>query len=140
MRDPSTKTVFVPSCLSVWIQHLQVPIYAKLVSAPAIEAIQYEQKKLTRNIENNVFTGQPRPEHDAAWAKLLERTIETNIQCMPTDCLAAIAIKISEKELSHLEDPSIAFKDGSGYLGELSVYHELHCVVCSFSGLMLSAC
>lgn len=42
-------------------------------TAPAKSAISYERKKLMRNIEDNVFTGQPRPEHDAAWTRLVER-------------------------------------------------------------------
>lgn len=41
----------------------------------------------------------------------------------------AMTIKISGEELSHLPDSSIAFKDGSGYIAELAVYHELHCIV-----------
>ena len=37
--------------------------------------------------------------------------------------------KISAEELAHLPDTSIPFADGSGYIAELAVYHELHCVV-----------
>lgn len=48
-----------------------------------------------------------------------------------------MTIKISEEELSHLTDPSIAFKDGSGYIAELAVYHELHCIVCVSNPLLL---
>lgn len=40
-----------------------------------------------------------------------------------------MTIKISADELSHLPDDSIAMKDGSGYIAELTVYHELHCIV-----------
>ena len=29
-----------------------------------------------------------------------------------------------------LGETSVAFRDGSGFIGELAVYHELHCVVC----------
>ncbi|KAL4943309.1 hypothetical protein BDV06DRAFT_211162 [Aspergillus oleicola] len=39
-----------------------------------------------------------------------------------------MTIKITPEELSHLPDPSIPFADGSGYIAELAVYHELHCV------------
>jgi hypothetical protein len=40
-----------------------------------------------------------------------------------------MAIKISAQELAQLGEPSIAFKDGSGYLAEMAVFHELHCIV-----------
>lgn len=47
-----------------------------------------------------------------------------------TNCeYTAMTIKISKEELSNLPDSSIAFKDGSGYIAELAVYHELHCIV-----------
>jgi hypothetical protein len=41
----------------------------------------------------------------------------------------AIAIKISKDELHQLGEDSIEFADGSGYVAELAVYHELHCIV-----------
>jgi hypothetical protein len=41
----------------------------------------------------------------------------------------AMAIKLSAQELAHLGEPSIALKDGSGYLAEMAVFHELHCIV-----------
>ncbi len=41
----------------------------------------------------------------------------------------AITIKISAHELSLVNDTSIALADGSGYLAEPVVYHELHCLV-----------
>lgn len=40
-----------------------------------------------------------------------------------------MTIKISQAELDVLDDHSIALRDGSGYIGELAVYHELHCIV-----------
>lgn len=43
------------------------------LTAPAKHVISYEQRRLKRDIENNVFTGDPRPEFDAAWKYLLER-------------------------------------------------------------------
>ena len=36
--------------------------------------------------------------------------------------------RFSEEELHRLNQTSLALKDG-GYIGELGVYHELHCVV-----------
>jgi len=43
--------------------------------------------------------------------------------------LVAITIKISKDELSMLNESSIAFKDGSGFIAETAVFHELHCIV-----------
>lgn len=40
-----------------------------------------------------------------------------------------MTINITSEELANLPDPSIAFKDGTGYIAELAVYHELHCIV-----------
>ena len=39
-----------------------------------------------------------------------------------------MTLKISAEELSHLHEESIAFADGSGYIAEMAVYHELHCI------------
>jgi hypothetical protein len=44
-----------------------------------------------------------------------------------------MTIKISNEEMELLdEEKSIKFADGSGYIAEPSVYHELHCIVCMF--------
>jgi hypothetical protein len=40
-----------------------------------------------------------------------------------------MAIKISSEELALLGEASVAFADGSGYLAEMAVFHELHCIV-----------
>jgi hypothetical protein len=42
---------------------------------------------------------------------------------------SAIAIKISKSELDKIDGTSIALLDGSGYIAETAVYHELHCIV-----------
>ena len=38
-------------------------------------------------------------------------------------------IKITKQELDRVGQPSIALRDGSGYIAELGVFHELHCLV-----------
>lgn len=42
-----------------------------------------------------------------------------------------MVIKVTGDELSKFNegDTTVAFKDGSGFLAEMSVYHELHCIV-----------
>ncbi|KAI1324465.1 hypothetical protein F5Y16DRAFT_380994 [Xylariaceae sp. FL0255] len=85
----------------------------QLIYSPAIESIAYERVELHRSIEpDNIYTGEPRPEHDNAWIELIK----------------PLAIKISANELRQLGEQSIAFKDGSGYLAEMAVFHELHCI------------
>jgi hypothetical protein len=43
--------------------------------------------------------------------------------------MVAVNIKILPEEMDRLGTSSIKLRDGSGYVGLLSVYHELHCVV-----------
>ncbi|KAM3078903.1 hypothetical protein ACMFMF_003831 [Clarireedia jacksonii] len=80
--------------------------------AKADGALEYKKSRLTVDIDANVYTGPPRPVHDEAWSRLPQ----------------PIAIKISKDELHQLGENSIEFADGSGYVAELSVYHELHCI------------
>ncbi|KAF2497000.1 hypothetical protein BU16DRAFT_345995 [Lophium mytilinum] len=87
-------------------------IRPQLVYSPARSAIRYEKKRLVRNIKNNVYTGVPRPEHDQAWRRLIE----------------PITIRIARDELAKINETSIALRDGSGFIAETAVYHELHCI------------
>ncbi|KAJ5639011.1 uncharacterized protein N7484_006873 [Penicillium longicatenatum] len=105
--------------LGLWWRATQLEdicVRPKVSYSPAKHVISYEPTRLYRDIQHNVFSNDPRvepnPEFDAAWNHLIE----------------PMTIKISGEELSHLPDPSIAFKDGSGYIAELAVYHELHCI------------
>ncbi|KAI1387571.1 uncharacterized protein F4822DRAFT_406959 [Hypoxylon trugodes] len=90
-----------------------VCIRPKLSYSPATSSISYERRVLWRSIgPENVYTGKPRKELDEAWAELIK----------------PMAIKISSSELALLGESSIAFEDGSGYLAEMAVFHELHCI------------
>lgn len=40
-----------------------------------------------------------------------------------------MTIKVSQESLNRINETSIAFRDGSGFIAELAVYHELHCIV-----------
>jgi hypothetical protein len=44
------------------------------LAAPGKGAIEYQKVRLMRDLENNPYTGDPRPEFDEAWARLIERT------------------------------------------------------------------
>ncbi|KAJ5245945.1 hypothetical protein N7468_000928 [Penicillium chermesinum] len=111
--------------LGLWWRSSQlakVCVRPKLSYSPAKEAIKYELRRLHRALDHNNFTGEPRQEFDAAWNQILEPDL------LDPKHETAMTIKISQEELSHLSDESIAFQDGSGYIAELAVYHEIHCV------------
>ncbi|KAH4350602.1 hypothetical protein HBH98_051100 [Parastagonospora nodorum] len=85
----------------------------QLVWSPGTAAIEYDRVVLNRSIESeNVFAGKRTKAMDEAWAELIK----------------PMAIKISKKEIERLGETSISFRDGSGYLAEMAVFHELHCV------------
>lgn len=89
------------------------PCRSQLVYSPALEAIRYQRKTLWRSIENdNPYTGQPRLELDQAWHELMR----------------PMTTKISSREIDRIGESSIALADGSGFVAELAVYHELHCI------------
>ncbi|KAI0183598.1 hypothetical protein EV127DRAFT_486944 [Xylaria flabelliformis] len=88
-------------------------IRPKLIYSPATQSISYKKVELFRSIEDgNIYTGEPREELDKAWSELIK----------------PMAIKITAQELALLGKSSIAFNDGSGYLAEMAVFHELHCI------------
>ena len=84
--------------------------------APASGVVTYQ--KVTYDAELNgtsPFRGEPRPELDQAWRDLIKHA----------------NIRISEDELQRINRKTIELHDGSGYLGQLGVYHHLHCLVCA---------
>jgi Mycotoxin biosynthesis protein UstYa len=84
-----------------------------LAAAALDGAIQYERRRLFRPLDTE-FTGEARPEIDAAFARLLEPM--------------TIRITPEEYAIANLPGESLQLLDGSGYIGELVVYHELHCI------------
>ncbi|OTA99908.1 hypothetical protein M426DRAFT_66929, partial [Hypoxylon sp. CI-4A] len=75
-------------------------------------AIQYEMIPLDGEPKGSPFAGYPTPETEAAWGQLMK----------------GINIKIFPDEMERLGYTSLVMKDGSGFLGALGVYHELHCI------------
>ena len=73
----------------------------------------YESRTLYRSLNDNPYTGEPRPEHDDAWAKLVEPM--------------TIILSPEEYRKADLGDDTLEMDDGSGYISEMAVYHELHC-------------
>lgn len=66
--------VYVLGSFQVWLSH-GYKVSQLTVLAPALSAIRYQRKTLTRDIFNNTYTGNPRPELDEAWSYLLERKV-----------------------------------------------------------------
>ncbi|KAH9990673.1 hypothetical protein F4779DRAFT_623784 [Xylariaceae sp. FL0662B] len=60
------------------------------------------------------FGGHPRPELEKAWADLLG----------PMN----IRLELQDVQAFGREKTAVPLSDGSGYVGSLNVYHELHCV------------
>ncbi|KAF2229936.1 hypothetical protein EV356DRAFT_367735 [Viridothelium virens] len=84
----------------------------KMAYSPAQTAVQYTVKDLNWGRVASPYTGEPRPEVDQAWSRLLKSTM----------------VKISKEELNRMNRTSIALRDGSGYIGYLESNHMLHCV------------
>ena len=61
----------------------------------------------------NPYRGDPRPELDEAWHNLLENN----------------NIRLSKGELEKMNRTALELYDGSGYYGQMSAYHHLHCLV-----------
>lgn len=101
--------------------------------APAESAIAYMTKPVDGLATDSIFGGDPTPELDHAWHVLMASTnrarlsfgTEYHLQAHELD----INLRLSPEEMRRLNQTSLAFSDGSGYLGTLGVYHELHCVV-----------
>lgn len=52
-----------------------------------------------------------------------QRQTYTNASISPD-----INLRVTADEMHHINQKSLPFTDGSGYLGTLGVYHELHCI------------
>lgn len=99
-------------------KHLLVQMLANHLifnSAPASRAVKYHKVSYDGKLDgSSQFRGEPRPELDKAWHDLLENN----------------NIRISKDELQKMNRTAIELYDGSGYFGQLSAYHHLHCLVC----------
>lgn len=85
--------------------------------APVREAILYEERSFTlgdKIQEKGIYSGRPNAELDLAWHNLLENE----------------NIRIPPEVMDHYgrKDIGVAIPDGSGYVGTLNMYHELHCI------------
>ncbi|KAF2846518.1 hypothetical protein T440DRAFT_510833 [Plenodomus tracheiphilus IPT5] len=82
--------------------------------SPAESAVRYNSTYFDKygHLGGNPFSQPPGPELDEAWHGLL----------------AGMNIVVSSKWLDEFGTSSVRLADGSGVLGQLGVYHELHCL------------
>ncbi|TGO78340.1 hypothetical protein BELL_0070g00250 [Botrytis elliptica] len=80
---------------------------------PAAEALEYEKVFYNGTLfASSLYKGDPRPELDLAWHTLVKNN----------------NLRISKGELDTLGRTALPLADGSGYYGQLNVYHHLHCL------------
>ncbi|KAI0480020.1 hypothetical protein F4859DRAFT_478156 [Xylaria cf. heliscus] len=79
---------------------------------PDPKGLRWENRRFPTNIVNNPFTGDPRPELDEAWDRLLQND----------------NIRVPKNYLEELNLTTIYTLDGSEGIVSLSVYHSLHCL------------
>ncbi|KAI0556237.1 hypothetical protein F4679DRAFT_578359 [Xylaria curta] len=85
--------------------------------SPAIDVLKYEVAQIDGigAYRHSTYAGPPTPEQDAAWDDLVRRNI---------------FFRASLEEMEHAGesiDDAVEIADG-GYVAELGVYHELHCL------------
>jgi hypothetical protein len=106
------------------------------LKAPAGEAIEwkYTSFHLRDFYENNPFVGDPRPEHDAAWGELLKSKsiVPEGFMNRKLKYFLDMNVRFTEDEMQKINLTSISLKDGSGYVGTFTAYHDIHCVVGSY--------
>ncbi|KAK4863217.1 hypothetical protein LT330_001995 [Penicillium expansum] len=85
----------------------------QLTYSPIQGAVSYEKTWYDGSLGNrNRYIGEPRPELEEAWHEL---TVNNNL-------------KLTQSELQKLNKSAIELSDGSGYFGQVMVYHHLHCL------------
>ncbi|KAK4195845.1 hypothetical protein QBC40DRAFT_314971 [Triangularia verruculosa] len=83
-----------------------------VVYSPADSAVRYQVYQDKYDEGPTPFSGEPRPQLDNAWSKLLRSSM----------------IRLSAEEMRRMNKSSVTMKDGSGYVGYLEAIHMLHCV------------
>ena len=100
---------------------------------PAQDAVQHEERYFDKYGHlTSMFSKPPGPLLDRAWHELLKgarRPILFNGQTMLSPFLLGMNIRVSGEYLIAHNVTSVRLLDGSGYIGQLGFYHELHCLV-----------
>ncbi|KAM3444983.1 hypothetical protein NHJ13734_000852 [Beauveria thailandica] len=86
-----------------------------ILYSPANDALEYYVGEFSDgNDPHGMYVGEPRPSLEKAWE----------------DLLGPMNVRLSLKDVQafNREATAVGLSDGSGYVGTLNVYHELHCV------------
>ena len=103
---------------------------AELLLAPALRsnAIEYEVRQFPQDFHDSVYAGDPSPELDLAWHYLFEGKSFSKCPDNAIDKNSDNNIRVEKHDLDDLGLDSIQLADG-GYIAQLGVFHELHCLV-----------
>lgn len=94
--------------------------YTHSAFSPALEAVEYLDVKFNGSVyHQSIYKGQPNPELDAAWDKLVFRT-------KPTPISSEILHKLKKSDSPSLV--KFPDEDGRGYHTTLELTHEIHCL------------
>ncbi|OOF95577.1 hypothetical protein ASPCADRAFT_406329 [Aspergillus carbonarius ITEM 5010] len=88
------------------------PLSHEFPSLHEAGALEYETRTWPVNIHNNPFSGKPRPELEEAWHGLFEKN----------------NIRVRQEDLEFYNVTSLRMTDGNGWVGQMGVFHELHCL------------
>ncbi|CZR59326.1 uncharacterized protein PAC_09218 [Phialocephala subalpina] len=105
----STLVLLVLKPWSKTAQQIQNILYS-----PANEALRWQIQVFDLGDGVGPYSGYPRPELEEAWGKLLGNQ---NIR-LPLEAVRYFG----------REEDAVLLPDGSGYVGTLNVFHEIHCV------------
>jgi hypothetical protein len=109
------------------------------MTAPARDSIEYQAKPFALVKSTNNFTGPysgiPNPEIDQKWEALVKSMLKRKLKLMNGWFGGAdLDFRITEDEVEKLGGikDGVKLPDG-GYLANLNIHHELHCLVRSWN-------
>ncbi|KAH8756475.1 hypothetical protein F5882DRAFT_481708 [Hyaloscypha sp. PMI_1271] len=86
-----------------------------ILYSPANEILHWQVQEL--HLGDGItgsYSGYPRPELEEAWGNLLGNM--------------NIRLSLEDLKAFNREEDAVQLPDGSGYIGSLNIYHEIHCV------------
>lgn len=103
------------------------------ITAPALSSIKNERVVFSSafGIEQSPFQGKPTEENNKLWASLYdcESSLFIREKQIPTILVVGIS-RISADEARPMDNKTLPIADTSGgYIVQLSVFHQLHCLV-----------
>ncbi|KAF7853663.1 hypothetical protein EAF04_010654 [Stromatinia cepivora] len=112
-----THSIFLISYVIITVVPFLLEVPSKGCSFPGADIIQdsihFESQFLHVDIgHNSPYTGPPSYEIDLAWHNLFENA----------------NLRISATEMKQMNRTSVALADGNGYMANLDIHHQLHCL------------